>query len=841
MIYQAEKQEHNNLCFLSSMPISIFTHPPFSFHIITTEGLSCFQTGRDESFCAWTLIPEHPSLLVIEDAFEDVRFKDNALVTGPPNIRFYAGCPLISSGGNAYRYGSLCVIDTRPRHDIPAELYNLLVQFAELVVREIEKEKLTVLQSMVTRQFSMTASSDRSSTYELDDNASTDDVDAGRGNDGLRKIGQANMKSTSASKLASASPTTTTNRNNRNTSASTPNPAKKGMMGGLIRAADCFMEGVFLLDVRHPEWKILYTNEAANKLLGVPTDQQIGESFWSTFHSPGMEEPSSHFSQDIAGQKPFTMMVETTVGSVAASSGDEGRLYFTIDWRPAAIVEKLHPSQPLVGIPSNIGMASQSASASAASVRAPLYYFAIMRAGSMQPTHVACTNATAQIESKVSRAMSLDSNETAPQGAAAAAGGVGALITTPTSIPDSAPGTLSRAQSDQLTTATNASSALTRDYSLTLPKGMMFKKSSDNAFVDVRLGPLIGQGAYGRVYRGTWNGNTVAVKVIEMSDSKLGLTTEELCIKNPIFEAVLSSNLSHPNVVQTYLYATRPMNTISNGSANGLERAQSWEPHSSTGTASMNSGGGNFDGTTSSAAVGLFKDPETAALASGLTEVWLVSEYCNRGPLLTAIERGAFLTQPATAYGQPNLIAVLQTLQELAAAMAYLHSNNILHGDLTGGNVLLTASDKDARGFTSKVVDFGLSRVMQGEYMRTKTLGCAEYMPHELITQGILTKAADVYAFGVITWEIYLGKRAWEGLKPSEVLRKVANKEQLKFPTHTPHRLRVLGEKCMAIVPTERPTMNEVLNEVNAILEDTMGILQQFLAASTAGDGMLQF
>lgn len=43
-----------------------------------------------------------------------------------------------------------------------------------------------------------------------------------------------------------------------------------------------------------------------------------------------------------------------------------------------------------------------------------------------------------------------------------------------------------------------------------------------------------------------------------------------------------------------------------------------------------------------------------------VTEVWLVSEFCNRGPLLTAIERGAFLTQPSSQYGQPNLISVLQ-------------------------------------------------------------------------------------------------------------------------------------------------------------------------------------
>ena len=44
-----------------------------------------------------------------------------------------------------------------------------------------------------------------------------------------------------------------------------------------------------------------------------------------------------------------------------------------------------------------------------------------------------------------------------------------------------------------------------------------------------------------------------------------------------------------------------------------------------------------------------------------------------------------------------------QTLQEVAAAMQYLHRNDVLHGDLTGGNVLLTASDKDTRGFTAKV------------------------------------------------------------------------------------------------------------------------------------------
>lgn len=43
------------------------------------------------------------------------------------------------------------------------------------------------------------------------------------------------------------------------------------------------------------------------------------------------------------------------------------------------------------------------------------------------------------------------------------------------------------------------------------------------------------------------------------------------------------------------------------------------------------------------------------------------------------------------------------TALEIASALAYLHTINILHGDLAGGNILLTSSNKDARKFTCKV------------------------------------------------------------------------------------------------------------------------------------------
>ncbi|RXZ32375.1 sensor domain-containing phosphodiesterase [Oxalobacteraceae bacterium CAVE-383] len=66
---------------------------------------------RDASFCTHTVAAAN--LLVIEDTTLDSRFCDNPLVTGPAQIRFYAGAPLITPEG--YAIGALCLMDRQPR------------------------------------------------------------------------------------------------------------------------------------------------------------------------------------------------------------------------------------------------------------------------------------------------------------------------------------------------------------------------------------------------------------------------------------------------------------------------------------------------------------------------------------------------------------------------------------------------------------------------------------------------------------------------------------------------------------------------------------------------------
>jgi hypothetical protein len=58
-------------------------------------------------------------------------------VVGEPHIRFYAGAPLVSSD-SGHRLGTLCVFDFRPR-SFPAQQYAMLANFAEIVVREMER------------------------------------------------------------------------------------------------------------------------------------------------------------------------------------------------------------------------------------------------------------------------------------------------------------------------------------------------------------------------------------------------------------------------------------------------------------------------------------------------------------------------------------------------------------------------------------------------------------------------------------------------------------------------------------------------------------------------------
>jgi len=105
-------------------------------------GTDMRETPREQAFCAYTIM--NTDVMVVSDARTDVRFVNNPLVTGNPNIVFYAGVPLVNEDG--YPLGSLCVIDTEVK-ELTAKQIDALKALSKQVLAQLElRRKMKVLE-----------------------------------------------------------------------------------------------------------------------------------------------------------------------------------------------------------------------------------------------------------------------------------------------------------------------------------------------------------------------------------------------------------------------------------------------------------------------------------------------------------------------------------------------------------------------------------------------------------------------------------------------------------------------------------------------------------------------
>ena len=100
------------------------------------HGLDVRETPRGWAFCDHAIRGGPDTVLVVPDATADPRFATNPLVTGAPDIRFYAGATLATAQGHCL--GTLCLLDTKPRPPLNAEETRRLRMLAALVMDEIE-------------------------------------------------------------------------------------------------------------------------------------------------------------------------------------------------------------------------------------------------------------------------------------------------------------------------------------------------------------------------------------------------------------------------------------------------------------------------------------------------------------------------------------------------------------------------------------------------------------------------------------------------------------------------------------------------------------------------------
>src|SRR5215813_12149836 len=96
-------------------------------------GLSISESPREIALCATAI--RQPDVFVVTDTLNEERFRNNPLVTSEPNIRFYAGAPLINEEG--FALGTLCVIDRQPR-ELDSEQKEALWALSRLALGQME-------------------------------------------------------------------------------------------------------------------------------------------------------------------------------------------------------------------------------------------------------------------------------------------------------------------------------------------------------------------------------------------------------------------------------------------------------------------------------------------------------------------------------------------------------------------------------------------------------------------------------------------------------------------------------------------------------------------------------
>lgn len=183
--------------------------------------------------------------------------------------------------------------------------------------------------------------------------------------------------------------------------------------------------------------------------------------------------------------------------------------------------------------------------------------------------------------------------------------------------------------------------------------------------------------------------------------------------------------------------------------------------------------------------------------------IWIVSELCPKGSLKM------MLMSPDL---ELSIIQKLSICIDIADAMSYLHNRSppIIHRDLKSHNIFIT--EPSVGNYVAKIGDWGSARAVAlgGTKSMTQGVGTACWLSPEVINNAHFSKSSDVYAFGIVLWEVFTRQEIYEGLSAAQIIAKVAH-EGLRpnAPRDCPWSPIMI--KCWRQDPMERPTFEKIL------------------------------
>lgn len=199
-----------------------------------------------------------------------------------------------------------------------------------------------------------------------------------------------------------------------------------------------------------------------------------------------------------------------------------------------------------------------------------------------------------------------------------------------------------------------------------------------------------------------------------------------------------------------------------------------------------------------------FQHPHLVQLFGVCSEkpIYIITEFMTQGCLLNYLRKNQIRLQP------PQMT---EMVRQVAYAMTYLESRNFIHRDLAARNCLIGDNN------IVKVADFGLARyVIDDEYTASEgTKFPIKWAAPEVILYTKFSSKSDIWAFGILTWEIYTGgKQPYPAINNTDVVQKILNGYRLQKPTRCPEEMYRIVERCWHAEPEYRPAFASVYRSI---------------------------
>ncbi|XP_072041642.1 uncharacterized protein [Amphiura filiformis] len=175
----------------------------------------------------------------------------------------------------------------------------------------------------------------------------------------------------------------------------------------------------------------------------------------------------------------------------------------------------------------------------------------------------------------------------------------------------------------------------------------------------------------------------------------------------------------------------------------------------------------------------------------------IITEYARNGSLHDHLKRIRRLT-PA--------LKVKWAIQ-IAKGIKYLQDKKILHRDVKSGNILITGQNN------LKICDFGVAKDLSNTTTTSNAKGTYKWLAPEVYTDEKLSPSADIFAFGVVLWELETCETPYKDLKrPERVIWEVGSKGlRPEIPKTCPRVLKKLMKRCWDKDRRKRPDANEII------------------------------